>query len=242
MSHNDTQKTNFSFIDAMQLNRTINMLPEILVITTFPPRECGIATYSQDLIYALNNKFKNSFSLLIAAVEENSEHFFYEEEVYAVLNTENPESFLHLAHKCNENESLELILVQHEFGLFKNNEADLIAFLQMVNKPKIIVFHTVLPQPNDQLKQHILDIDNAADAFIVMTKASARILSNDYNIPLHKISIIPHGTHLVEHLDKQMLKIEYGFEGRKILSTFGLLSSGKSIETTLDRKNASVGG
>ena len=234
MSHNDTQKTNFSFIDAMQLNRTINMLPEILVITTFPPRECGIATYSQDLIYALNNKFKNSFSLLIAAVEENSEHFFYEEEVYAVLNTENPESFLHLAHKCNENESLELILVQHEFGLFKNNEADLIAFLQMVNKPKIIVFHTVLPQPNDQLKQHILDIDNAADAFIVMTKASARILSNDYNIPLHKISIIPHGTHLVEHLDKQMLKIEYGFEGRKILSTFGLLSSGKSIETTLD--------
>jgi hypothetical protein len=72
------------------------------------------------------------------------------------------------------------------------------------------------------------------DAIIVMTKASAKILVDQYAIPIDKISIIPHGTHLVEHIDKEVLKEKYGFNKRKILSTFGLLSSGKSIETTLD--------
>ena len=61
--------------------RKEKVLPEILFITTFPPRECGIATYSQDLILAINNKFTNSFSIKIAALEDrkstrlNSSHW-----------------------------------------------------------------------------------------------------------------------------------------------------------------------
>ena len=57
---------------------------------------------------------------------------------------------------------------------------------------------------------------------------------NDYGIPKHEISVIAHGTHLVQHLNEKILKKKYGLMDRKVLTTFGLLSSGKSIETTLE--------
>ena len=228
ISHNN------SFANTSNLQKKEEMLPEILFLTTFPPRECGIATYSQDLIFALNNKFKKSFSLKIVALEIENENHNYAEDIYAVLTTDSQKSYIKLAEKCNLNDNLQLVLVQHEFGLFRNNESDFTTFLAVINKPKIIVFHTVLPNPDEKLKQQIEEIDAVVDAIIVMTKASAKILVDEYAIPIDKISIIPHGTHLVEHLDKENLKEKYGFEGRKILSTFGLLSSGKNIETTLD--------
>lgn len=225
---------NNSFTNTLNLQNKEEMLPEILFLTTFPPRECGIATYSQDLIFALNNKFRKSFALKIVALEIENENHNYTEDIYAVLTTDNQKSYIKLAEKCNQNKNLQLVLLQHEFGLFRNNESDFIAFLAVINKPKIIVFHTVLPNPDEKLKFQIKEINAVVDAIIVMTKTSAKILVDQYNIPIDKISIIPHGTHLVEHLDKEILKEKYGFQGRKILSTFGLLSSGKSIETTLD--------
>ena len=59
-------------------------------------------------------------------------------------------------------------------------------------------------------------------------------MKNDYGVDPEKISVIAHGTHLVPHSDKELLKEEYNLSGKKVLSTFGLLNSGKSIETTLD--------
>ncbi len=209
-------------------------LPEILIITTFPPRECGIATYSQDLIFALKNKFKKSFALKIVALELEKEKHTYAEDIYAVLETDNQNSYLELAENINENTNIEIVLIQHEFGLFRNNEADFISFLKSVHKPKIVVFHTVLPRPGEKLKLQVQQINNAVDAFIVMTNTSAKILENDYDVLQDKITVIPHGTHLVEHSNKEVLKEKYNLTGRKIISTFGLLSSGKCIETSID--------
>jgi glycosyltransferase involved in cell wall biosynthesis len=205
---------------------------EIVFITSFPPRECGIATYSQDLIKALNNKFKKSFSIKICALE-NQKHS-YGDEVDYILETGNSESYGKLAQSINENDTIQMVLIQHEFGLFKSNEEDLITLMSTIKKPIVIVFHTVLPQPNEQMKSHVQKIIFLAEAVIVMTNSSSKILTDDYTVPQEKISVIPHGTHLVEHADKEILKEKYQFSGRKILSTFGLLSSGKSLETTIN--------
>ena len=209
-------------------------LPEILFITTFPPRECGIATYSQDLIFALKNKFKKSFAIKIVALELEKEKYYYKEDIYAVLETDNPKSYVALAEDINKNTTIEIVLIQHEFGLFRGNEANFISFLESIHKPKIIVFHTVLPRPDEKFKKQVQQISNAVDAFIVMTNTSAKILENDYAVLQDKITVIPHGTHLVEHSNKEVLKEKYNLSGRKIISTFGLLSSGKCIETSIE--------
>lgn len=220
--------------ESSQTDGTAGQLPEILFISTYPPRECGIATYSQDLIKALNNKFSHSFNITLCPLESDTEKHHYPEEVKFILHTDQPASFVSLAGLINDDANIRMVMIQHEFGLFKNAEDDFKKFLAMLNKPVVIVFHTVLPGPDERLKEKVQEIARAAESIIVMTRSSAKVLANDYAVPHNKIAIIPHGTHLVQHVDKDILKGKYDLLGKIILSTFGLLSSGKSIETTLD--------
>jgi glycosyltransferase involved in cell wall biosynthesis len=211
-----------------------NDLPEILFITSYPPRECGIATYSQDLIKALNNKFSNSLSIKVCALESGDVNYQYPGEVKYVLKTSLAAEYEKLALTINNDKDIKIVLVQHEFGFFRVQEQAFLQFLFDLSKPVIIVFHTVLPHPDEQLISEIQRIAAVCKAIIVMTHNSAGILTTDYGLSRQKISVIAHGTHLVPHLSKKSLKIKYGLKGRKVLTTFGLLSSGKSIETTLE--------
>lgn len=208
-------------------------LPEILFITSYPPRECGIATYSQDLIKALKNKFNHSFKISICPLESDSEKHIYQEPIKYVLNSDVSGDFIKLANTINDDPNIKMVMIQHEFGLFKK-AFYFEHFLKLLNKPVIIAFHTVLPKPNETLKTSVRNIVNLCESVIVMTNTSAEILTEDYEVSVEQISVIPHGTHLVPHLDKNFLKEKYSVSGRRVLSTFGLLSSGKSIETTLD--------
>lgn len=209
-------------------------LPQLLFITSFPPRECGIATYSQDLIKALNDKFDNSFNIKICALENDTEMHTYPKEVKYILNTQHEKAFKSLANIINLDSRVKMVVIQHEFGFFAECQTCFIDFLNEINKTKVTVFHTVLPNADEVFKSHVKEIALNSDALIVMTEKSATILKEEYGVNRDKISVIAHGTHLVAHTDKEVLKEKYGFQNRKILSTFGLLSSGKSIETTLD--------
>ena len=209
-------------------------LPQILFITSFPPRECGIATYSQDLIKALENKFNHSFGITICPLESTNEHYDYPEEIKFSLNIDKPKSFKRLAQQINQDVDIQVVMIQHEFGLFRHKEDDLIQFVRLLCKPVSLVFHTVLPNPDGLLRFRVQQIADVCETVVVMTQISKQILVDTYGIEVGKISVISHGTHLVSHSDRALLKEKYQFTGKKILSTFGLLSSGKSIETTLN--------
>lgn len=212
--------------------------PVVLLISSYPPRECGIATYSQDLLTALNQQFDHSFEVQVCALEseghDNDGHP-YPKEVAFTLQTDLPIEYAALAKKINGNERINLVLIQHEFGLFRmDDENTFLKFIQAIEKPVATVFHTVLPNPDSKRKGHVRSIGLISDSIIVMTNHAAEILKNDYAIPAKKLTVIPHGTHLVPHLNKEDLKTKYRLQGRKVLSTFGLLSSGKGIETTIE--------
>lgn len=208
--------------------------PEILVITSYPPRECGIATYSQDLITVLDHQFSNSFSIKVCALDSGDAGLSYSYEVKFALNTSFSSEYQRLAPLINNDSLIQIVLIQHEFGLFKEQEQSFLNFLSKLTKPVILVFHTVLPHPDESLKLKVKWITDSCSSIIVMTHSSAEILTNEYSVPNEKIEVIAHGTHLVHHLDENTLKSKYGLSGRKVLTTFGLLSSGKGIETTLE--------
>lgn len=210
-------------------------MKEVLFVTSYPPRECGIATYSDDLIKALNHKFKDFFLLKVCALESDTEKHTYSDRVKYKLNASDAESYRTVAEQINRDKTIELVLIQHEFGFYANgHEKDFLSFLEMLRKPAIGVFHTVLPEPGEDMKNNVREIARHCGGLIVMTRRSACLLRNVYGIEEEKIHVIPHGTHLVPHLDKEELKKKYRVSGRTVLSTFGLLSAGKSIETTLD--------
>ena len=212
----------------------IHSQAEIVFITSYPPRECGIATYSQDLISALNNKFSNSLSINVCALEDGAMNYVYPAEVKYTLDTSHIGAYHDLTEKLNDDEHIQLVLIQHEFGFYKRQENAFLQMLYGLTKPVVVVFHTVLPDPDAQLKLEVKNIVAACKSIVVMTKTSAEILMSDYGIPSQKITIIAHGTHLVPHLSEKFLKEKYGLTGKKVLTTFGLLSAGKSVETTLD--------
>ena len=209
-------------------------LAEILFLTSYPPRECGIATYSQDLIRAINNKFSHSLSIKVCALESGDTDYPYSGEVKYVLKTSIANEYEELVKKINDDTGIKLVLVQHEFGLFKEQENAFLQFLFGLTKPVVLVFHTVLPHPDELLKSKIKNIAAICQSIIVMTNSSAAILSNEYDVSREKIAVIAHGTHLVPHLSEKLLKLKYDLKDRKVLSTFGLLSSGKGIETTIE--------
>ena len=233
LSNNDYNVVNAGHETIAKMDAEGN-LPEILFITSIPPRECGIATYSQDLVNALNTQFGNSFKTSICSLESATERHSYLLKPKMILNIDQVNAFEKTAFLINRDEHINLVVIQHEFGFFASKNEKFSIFIETITKPIAFVFHTVLPRPNDDLKDRVQKKAKIAASIIVMTKDAADILKNDYNIATDKIAIIPHGTHLVPPLERTQLKKRYQLSDRKILSTFGLLGSSKSIETTLD--------
>ncbi len=212
----------------------------VLFVTSYPPRECGIATYSIDMINALKEKFSSSFNIKICALESDEKSYDYPSEVKYVLKTSLPDSYKDVADKVNHDPKISMVFIQHEFGFFHEHEASLIEMMKTIQKPIAVAFHTVLPNSDETRKAHVKDIALHSKNIVVMTENSGNILINDYGVPSEKILEIAHGTHLVTHKWKSTLKTKYDLQGRKVLSTFGLLSSGKGIETSIDAMPAIV--
>jgi glycosyltransferase involved in cell wall biosynthesis len=207
-------------------------LPEILVLTTYPPRECGIATYTHDLIEAIHAKYAPNFTIKICALENTHDTYKYPIKPAYRLLTDQKKSYHALSSALAQSPQIKLVLIQHEFGLFEAEKEAFGEFIQQTNQAVIFVFHTVLPRPNPSLQASVMSYAQHAAALIVMTQSSSQILE-DYNIDADKIHIIPHGTHLIAHTNKTQLKEQYDLQDRIILSTFGFIGSNKSIETSL---------
>ena len=222
------------------MKATVTAHREILMLSSYPPRECGIATYSKDLFNALSQTIGGS-SLSVCALETSKESRDYPEEVKFILDTSQVHEYILLAEKVNKDKNIKAVFIQHEFGLFGGRYGEmLLYFLYTLRKPVMITFHTVLPEPDQKLISVVRNIVERTDSVMVMTNSSANILVNEYGVLESMIHVIPHGTHPVKHQDKLMLKEKYSLAGRITLSTFGLISSNKSIETALEALPAIV--
>ena len=207
----------------------------VLVLTSYPPRVCGIATYTQDLLTALNRTFNGPFRYTVCALEDGRISRDYPKEVTHTLDTKDAADHIRLALEVDQDPRIGRVWVQHEFGLFQGGDGHfLLQFLNAVEKPVAVTFHTVLPSPSPERIAMIRALAERASDVVVLTERSGRILREEYAIDADKIIVIPHGTHVVAWHDKEKMKKKYGLTGRRVLSTFGLLSSNKSIETALD--------
>lgn len=207
---------------------------KLMVLTSYPERECGIATFSYDLISSLTEKFGRSINLVVCAIDHEKTIADYPSPVVFVLNINDPSSYTNLATKIAADKSFDGVLVQHEFGLFSGEYGEhLIQLLAKIDIPIFTTFHTILPDPAAHRKLIVQLIAQFSTALIVMSASSKNILVKDYQLDANAISIIPHGTHLLSLKNEKELKYNHQLSGKRVLTTFGLLSSGKSIETAL---------
>jgi glycosyltransferase involved in cell wall biosynthesis len=207
----------------------------ILYISTFPPRECGIATFTKDLVTAMDKKFSPSIKSKVLAMNNDSTNIYnYPEDVILEISDTDISEYIETAKKINKIDAIKLVNIQHEFGIFGGEYGSyLIAFLEALKKPVLITFHSVLPNPNDKLKKVVCTLAEKSDCIIVMTKKGIDILRTDYGIKTD-IKIIPHGIPTVTFESNLKEKIKLGYKDKIILSSFGMMNSGKGYEYVIE--------
>lgn len=214
----------------------------VVYLSTFPPRQCGIATFTADLTYAVDQMFGSSVESKIVAMNiTEMSNFPYSEKVIFQIAQPSKENYINVANELNHLKEVKLINIQHEFGIFGGEYGSyLLPFLKKIHKPVIITFHTVLPNPNKEMQRIVKNIMKYAKGVIVMTRSSKEILERDYGLNPDQIKVIPHGIHHVPHATSEKAKSAFGFSGKIILSTFGLLGPSKGIEYVIESLPAVV--
>lgn len=204
-------------------------------MTTYPPRECGIATFTADLIQNFDQLFVPREETKVVAMNTDAlQTYNYSKKVILQISENKSSDYLAAARKLNEMSEVKLISVQHEFGIFGADYGkNLLVFLNEIKKPVAVTLHTVLPKPNDEIKEVMRKIINRADRLIVMTNTSKELLETVYGAPTGKIAIVYHGIHPLPFTDGKAAKLALGFLNKKVLSTFGLLNRGKGIENAI---------
>ncbi|HEY4509984.1 MAG TPA: glycosyltransferase [Candidatus Paceibacterota bacterium] len=207
----------------------------IAYLSTFPPRECGIATFTKDLVEAIQRKYNPALKAKVLAINNDiTDMYSYEKQVLHHITAGNIEDYIALARELNQREDIKLIHVQHEFGLFGGDYGNyLIPFFQIIEKPVVVTFHTVLPNPNPSLLRVVRLILQHSKAVIVMNTFSKQILLDEYGAKEQDVVVIPHGIPYVASPNGETEKQRMGFQDHLVLSTFGLLSPGKGIEYAL---------
>lgn len=206
--------------------------PTILYVATFPPRACGIATFTQDLTNAIDREFNPGLKSKVLAINDNGTSIYnYPPKVMMQIKETDIEDYLNYAYDINRLPQIKLVNVQHEYGIFGGDWGNyLIPFLEMLKKPVVTTMHTVLPKPDDRLKKITQNFIERSDGVIVMTNSMAKILEEVYGVKKSKIFVIPHGVHHVAFPSKSKAKRKLNLSGRTVLSTFGMLNRDKGIE------------
>jgi len=206
--------------------------PKICFMGNYPPKECGIATFTKDLVTSMNRRFNPVLRSRVIALNDADTHYNYDNKVILEMNREGPRNYKEMAKKVNESPDHRLVCIQHEFGIFGGDYGDdLLPFLEEVKKPVAVTFHSVLPDPDYERKKVVKQIAAKVSAIIVMAKAAVDILNRDYGIERSKIYVIHHGTPNAPFISSEKFKKKLNLDPkRKTILTFGLLSRGKGVE------------
>ena len=200
----------------------------IAFLGSYVPRECGIATYTKDLIHSMS-ELKAFRSPSVIAINEPGAIHHYGRRVRFQINQNLIDDYVQAAEYVNGSR-IQAISLQHEFGLYGGEwGSHILSFLENVEKPVVTTLHTVEPNFPQNAQDVIRQIIKNSTSVVVMAHAAKEMLSN-YGASARKISVIEHGCPDIPFVDSETVKSSLGLEGRRVLSTFGLISQGKGIE------------
>ncbi|GGF65916.1 glycosyl transferase family 1 [Paenibacillus albidus] len=204
----------------------------VVFLGTSLPRECGIATFTQDLLDAFVHIPGFNTPRIIAV--NNNETYHYEQQVLREIDQHKLADYIDTADFLNTSD-VDLLVIQHEFGIYGGESGEyLLPFAQRLSVPYVVIFHTVLTKPSPK-QQHIIQrLAELSAQVVTMAQSTVADLTAIYGLEAAKITFIHHGVPDVKTASREALKQQYGFAGRKILSTFGFLSPGKGIEYSIE--------
>jgi glycosyltransferase involved in cell wall biosynthesis len=205
------------------------------IFSTYPPRACGIGTFAFDLRTSLLGVPGVKSVGAIAIVDEASSP--QRPEVMATVSQAVRGDYVRAARLLGRLD-IDVVLLQHEYGIFGGADGEyVLSFARELARPLVLTLHTVLSQPSDHQREVLTSLCEEAERVIVMTETAERLLVEMGTCAPEKIRIVQHGAPVV--LGRRQAKghapsraVER-LRSRFVLSTFGLISPGKGLETAI---------
>ena len=211
-----------------QLNKQLR----VLFIGTYVPKECGIATFTYDLLNSISVG-NNDIHCEVIALTDPSENHNYSEEVVFQIERNNLEDYYRAADFINHSDA-DVICLQHEFGLFGGDAGDYIfALLSGISKPVITTMHTVILDPELEYRISTEALVRYSEKLVMMSQTAVKILKDVYEVSEDKIEVIFHGMPDYPFSNSNQYKTMLNLKGSPLILTFGLLSQNKGIESLL---------
>lgn len=200
----------------------------IAFLSSYPPRECGIAVFTKELVSSFDNLrlFKPS---VIIAENDTGAIYHYSRKVKSIIEQSVREDYIEAARYVNISD-ISLVNIQHEFGLFGGEYGVYINnFLDQIKKPVIVTLHTVQPNFNPKAVSVLKRMVDKSAAVVVITPVAKKIL-HEQGISTKKCRVIPHGCPPIDFIQTKEVKTLMNLQNKFVISTFGLLNRGKGIE------------
>ncbi len=207
---------------------------KIASIGNYPPRPCGIATFSKNFINSMVNKEDLKAYTYIVAMDDQNQSYNYPPEVRQIIRTNHQRDYLKAAEYINYS-GADICFLQHEFGIFGGeNGIYILPLAHRLEIPLIVILHTVSKEPLFNEKMIVQEIGKRAEKIVVMSKLAIHFLTSIYDIPRKKIKLMHHGVPEFDFVQNKKQKKKFHLENKKVLFTFGLLSRNKGIETVIN--------
>ncbi|MFH1746744.1 MAG: glycosyltransferase family 4 protein [Planctomycetota bacterium] len=205
-------------------------IQRVAVIGNYLPRLCGIATFTTDLCEALVNEYEH-LQCQVLAVNDTETGYEYPPRVRFELEEQDLSSY-HRAANFLELRNIDLVNVQHEFGIFGGKAGrHILSLLHELRMPIVTTLHTVLQEPPEpEYGEVFQELVQLSDRLVVISHKAIELLQNLHQVPREKIDLIPHGIHDTPFIDPNFYKDKFGIEGKWVILTFGLLGPAKGIE------------
>ncbi|WP_066725513.1 glycosyltransferase family 4 protein [Sphingomonas pituitosa] len=211
----------------------------LALIGNFLPRKCGIATFTTDTYTALAERYPE-IQVDVYAMDDLPGHYAYPPQVTGSIAQNDRSAYLDAARKI-EASGAEALWIQHEYGIFGGAAGELLlALTDRVSIPVIVTLHTVLERPSADERRVMEALIRRASTLIVMAEKGREILKRVHGVEDGKIVNIPHGVPDRPYSDTAPFKAKFGWEGRDVVLTFGLLAPNKGIETMIEAMSTVV--
>ncbi len=214
---------------------------KVAFVSTFPPRKCGIATFTSDLYKSIKNINGNEDlnqpdnELQVIALNNVPEGYPYSKEVSFAIRERYREDYRRAADYINLS-PIDVVNLQHEYGIFGGGEEGsyILYLLGKLKKPVVTTLHTITENPLPSYKKTLQKVCSYSTKLIVLADKAVQILQDVYGVPEQKIEMIHHGVHDVPFLDPFYYKGQFNAEGRPVILTFGLLHANKGLEYVIE--------
>ena len=205
---------------------------KIALIGNFLPRQCGLATFTTDVYEAIRARYPD-IAVDVYAMDDHPGRYAYPPEVTQAIPEGDVSGYVAAARAIEES-GADAIWLQHEYGIFGGPAGEhILTLLDRTAAPVVVTLHTVLEQPNPDQRRVMEGLLRRAARVVVMAERARDILTRVYGANPRQIVMIPHGVPDRPLVEPDAMKAQFGWQGRKVVLTFGLLSPGKGIETVI---------